>query len=336
MAQFTGTYDTYDLAGDREDLTDDIYRVTPTDTPFTSAIGRTSAKAVFHQWQVDSLASVSTANEAVEGDDFSFTDPAATTQVGNYTQIHTKTFLISDTAEVIDKAGREKESALQTVKKALELKRDIEATCIGRNVASRAGNATTTRRSGSLSTWLTTNDTSGTPGAAGTNRGTSGGSTGFSSGVTVAATDGTTRAFTQAMLDAVIAKLYTNSGMVDDAIIMAGPTQKAVLTGFAGITSTAGRFHEVKDRTIVSTADVYASQFGDLKIVPNRYIRQTSNVDREVYIVRPAYAKLSFLRPMQNVPDLAKTGDAWKFAVLAEVTLQVSNEAAHGVVADLS
>lgn len=335
MAQLTGTYDTYDLVGDRENLTDDIYRVTPTDTPFTSAIGRTSAKGVFHEWQTDSLAAVNTANEAVEGDDFSYSDPAATARVGNYTQIHTKTFLISDTAEVVDKAGRDKESALQTVKKALELKRDIEATCIGRNVASRAGTASQTRRCGSLSTWLVTND-NGTPGASPANRGTSGGAVGFSSGVTTAATDGTTRAFTQAMLDGVIAKLYINSGQVDDAIIMAGPSQKAVITGFAGITSTAGRFHEVKDRTIISTADVYASQFGDMKIVPNRYIRQTSNVDREVYIVRPAYAKLAFLRPMQNVPDLAKTGDAWKFAVLAEVTLKVANESAHGVIADLS
>lgn len=335
MAQFTGTYDSYDLKGAREDLTDDIYRVTPTDTPFTSAIGRKSAKAVFHEWQVDSLASVNTTNAAVEGDDFSFSDPAATTRVGNRTQILNKTFLISDTAETIDKAGRDKESALQTVKKALELKRDIEAMCIGKNASSVTGNATTARISGSLSSWLTTND-NGTPGASPASRGTSGGSTGFSTSNTVLATDGTTRAFTQAMLDGVIAKLYANSGMVDDAIIMAGPSQKAVLTGFAGITSTAGRFHEVKDRTIISTADVYASQFGDMKIVPNRYIRQTSNVDREVYIVRPAYAKLAFLRPMQNVPDLAKTGDAWKFAVLAEVTLEVCNEAAHGVVADLS
>lgn len=333
MAQFTGTYDSYDLKGGREDLTDDIWRVTPSDTPFLTAVGRTSAKAVFHEWQTDTLAAVNTTNASVEGDEFSFSDPAATTRVGNRTQILTKTFLISDTAETIDKAGREKESALQTAKKALELKRDMEAMCIGKNASSVTGNATTARISGSLSSWLTTND-SGTPGASPANRGTSGGSTGFSTSNTVLATDGSTRAFTQAMLDAVIGKMYTNSGMVDDAIIMAGPSQKAVLTAFAGISGT--RFHEVKDRTIIGTADVYASQFGDLKIVPNRYIRQTSSVDREVYIVRPAYAKVAFLRPIQSIPDLAKTGDGWKFAVLAECTLQVNNEAAHGVIADLS
>lgn len=333
MSQFTGTYDAFDLVGAREDLSDVIYRVTPSDTPFVSAIGRTKAKGVFHEWQTDTLASAVTNNQAIEGDEFTFSDPSATVRVGNRLQILRKLFLISNTADAIDLAGRESETALQTVKKGLELRRDIEVSCIGRNVSSVTGSSSAARVLGSLSSWLVTND-SGTPGASPANRGTSGGSTGFSSGNTVLATDGTTRAFTQAMLDAVIGKMYDNSGMVDDVIAMAGKSQKAVLTGFDGIAGTV--FHEAKDRTIMSTADVYASQFGDIKIMPNRYIRQTSNVDREVYLVRPAYAKLAVLRPIQMVDDIAKTGDATKHAIITELTLQVDNEAAHGICADLS
>lgn len=332
MPQFTGTYDAYDAKGIREDLEDDIYRVTPSDTPFVSAISRTTAKAVFHEWQTHALASVDTANAQIEGDEFTYADPAATVRVGNRTQILRKTYLISNTLEAVDKAGRDSEIAFNRVVKGLELRRDIEAMCIGKNAASVTGNASTARVSGSLSSWLSTND-NGTPGASPANRGTSGAAGGFSGSNTAAATDGTVRAFTQAMLDGVIGQMYDNSGMVNDVIVFAGKSQKTVMTGFDGIAGTV--FHEAKDRTIMATADVYASQFGDIKIQPNRYIRKTSNVDREVYLVRPAYAKLAILRPIQELRP-AVTGDAEKRVLITELTLQVDNEAAHGVIADLS
>lgn len=332
MAQFTGTYDAYDARGLREDLTDDIFRVTPSDTPLVSAIGRTTAKAVFHEWQTHSLAAVDTTNAFVEGDEFTYSDPAATVRVGNRTQILRKTYLISNTLEAVDKAGRDSETAYNRVVKGLELRRDIEVMCIGKNAASVTGNATTARISGSLSSWLATNDV-GTAGASPANRGTNGVAGGFSSGNTVACTDGTVRAFDQAILDNVIGKMYETSGMVSDVVAFAGRKQKQVMTGFDGIAGTV--FHEAKDRTIVATADVYASQFGDIKIQPNRYIRQTSNVDREVYLVRPAYARLAVLRPIQEMRP-AITGDAEKRVLIFEGCLQVDNESAHGVCADLS
>jgi hypothetical protein len=332
MAQLTATYDAYDAKGLREDLSDDIFRVTPSDTPFLTAVGRTKATAIFHEWQTHSLAVVDTANAFVEGDEFSYADPTSTTRVGNRNQILRKTYLISNTLEAVDKAGRNSEIAYNRVIKGLELRRDLEAMCIGKNVASITGAFNTARISGSMSSWLATND-NGTPGASPSNRGTGGVAGGFSGSNTVAATDGTTRAFTQAMLDGVINKMYINSGMVDDVVVFAGPSQKTVLTNFDGIAGTV--FHEAKDRTIVSTADVYASQFGDIKIVPNRYIRQTSSVDREVYLIRPAYARLAVLRPIQEMHP-AVSGDAEKRVLITECTLQVDNEAAHGICADLS
>lgn len=332
MAQIANTHDSYDAKGIREDLTDDIFRVTPSDTPFLSAIGRTTAKSTFHEWQTHALAAAVTNNAAVEGDEFSYVEPTATTRVGNRTQIATKQFLITGTLEAVDKAGRDSEIAFQKIAKGLELRRDMETSVIGVNVASATGNASTARRVGPLSSWLSTND-NGTAGASPANRGTSGAAGGFSGSNTVAATDGTTRAFTQAMLDGVIGKLWQNSGMVDDALIMAGASQKTNLTNFDGIASQIQT--QTSTRTIMNTADVFASQFGDLKIVPNRYIRQTSNVDREVYIVRPAYARLAVLRPIQEIRP-AVTGDAEKRVLLCEYTLQVDNEAAHGVIADLS
>ncbi len=48
--------------GNREDLSDVIYRIDPTDTPFMSAIERETATAINHEWQTQALAAASTSN----------------------------------------------------------------------------------------------------------------------------------------------------------------------------------------------------------------------------------------------------------------------------------
>ena len=60
-------YDRYTAIGAREDLTDVIYDISPTDTPIMSSIGKTKATSVYHEWQTDSLAAATTANALVEG-----------------------------------------------------------------------------------------------------------------------------------------------------------------------------------------------------------------------------------------------------------------------------
>lgn len=50
MAYLAGTFQTYHAIGNREDLTDDIYNLSPTETPFMSQIaGRAKAKATYHK-----------------------------------------------------------------------------------------------------------------------------------------------------------------------------------------------------------------------------------------------------------------------------------------------
>ena len=45
MAQLTNTFETYDAVGNREDLQNIIYNITPTDTPFMSSIGGAKEKS---------------------------------------------------------------------------------------------------------------------------------------------------------------------------------------------------------------------------------------------------------------------------------------------------
>ena len=64
-------------------------------------------------------------------------------------------------------------------------------------------------------------------------------------------------------------------------------------------------------------------------MVPNRFQRE-----RSVFVLDPEYACVSYLRPIQR-KDLAVTGDSVKKFMVAEFTLEMKNEAAHGVLADL-
>ena len=65
----TNTFATYEAVGNREDLSDMIYRIDPTETPFMSGIARETATAVNHEWQTQALAQASGSNAQLEGDD---------------------------------------------------------------------------------------------------------------------------------------------------------------------------------------------------------------------------------------------------------------------------
>ena len=97
---------TYDTEGRREDLQDAIYDISPTATPFMSTIGRTKAKATYHEWQTDNLAVENPNNAQLEGADAVAPKLATTTKVGNRTQISDKVVQVSSTDDVVDKAGR--------------------------------------------------------------------------------------------------------------------------------------------------------------------------------------------------------------------------------------
>ena len=310
------TFTRYDAVGAREDLSDVIYNISPQDTPIMSSIGKTKATAVYHEWQTDSLAAATASNAAVEGADATSATLSPTTRVGNYTQIVQKTVQVSGTLEAVDKAGRKSEKAYQLAKASAELKRDME-TIITANQGQSAGDSNNARKLGSLLSWIKTNTNKGS--------GTTAGVDPVTSGVSVR-TDGTTRTFTEAMLKNVVAKVYTSGGT--PSALFVSPGIKQDVSSFAGI--AAQRFvTDATPTTIISAADAYLSDFGLIQIVPNRFMRT-----RDALVLDPEYAALAYLRPF-TTNELAKTGDSEKTQLLAEFTLEVKNEAAHGIIADL-
>lgn len=313
------TYKTYESVGNREDLTDVIYNISPTDTPFMSSVGKTKATAVYHEWQTDSLAAATTANAAIEGADASSATMSPTTRVGNRTQISQKTIQIAGTLESIDKAGRKSEKAYQLSKASAELKRDMEKILLS-NQAAVTGDASTARKLGSLQAWLETNVDLGTSGTAGSDG-------------TTARVDGTDRNFTETILKSVVKSCYENGG--NPSVLMVTPTQKQVVSGFAGIAEQRYQAPSNAPTTIVGAADVYLSDFGTLSVVPNRFMTAEADGGEQAFVLDPEYAAIAYLRPFAT-NELSKTGDSEKTQLLVEYTLEVKNEAAHGIAADLA
>jgi hypothetical protein len=313
------TYQTYTAIGQREDLSDVIYNISPTDTPFMSSIGKTTASARLHEWQTDSLANVNVSNAAIEGAAASDATLSPTVRVGNRTQISTKTVKISGTLDSVNKAGRKSEKAYQLAKASSEIKRDMEAILLSNQIAADGNGSSTARVLGGLQSWLSSNKDLGATGTAG------------SLGTTARVT-GTDRAFTATLLNNVIQSAYTNGG--SPSILFVTPAQKVVASTFTGI---ATRYRDVpagQQAQIVNAADVYVSDFGIIQIVPNRFIPNTDS-DDVAFLVDTEMAAVAYLRPFSTV-EIAKTGDADVTQLLVEYTLEVKNEAAHGIIADLT
>jgi hypothetical protein len=312
------TYQTYTAIGQREDLSDVIYNISPTETPFLNSVGKSKATAIYHEWQTDSLAAASTSNAAVEGATASDATISPTVRVGNRTQISQKTIKISGTLDAVNKAGRKSEKAYQLAKASSEIKRDMEAILLSNQTAAN-GNSTTARNLGGLQAWLASNTSNGSGGSAGANG-------------TTARTTGTDRAFTATLLNTVMQSAFTNGG--SPTLLLVTPAQKVVASTFSGI---ATRYRDVpanQQAQIINAADVYVSDFGIIQIVPDRFI-PNSDSDDTAFLLDTEMAAVAYLRPFQT-NELAQVGDADLTQLLVEYTLEVKNEAAHGIISDLT
>lgn len=324
MAVPSNTFQTYTQVNIREDLINAIYNVDPFKTPFLNMAKKAEAKQTNHEWNVDSLAAQNLSNAAVEGDNPTDISLSPTTRDGNYTQISVKTVQISGTSQAVVAAGGSNKMGYQLLKKSKELKRDMEG-ILTQNQAKSAGTSSTARLLGGLTTWLKTNTvflTNGTtPGA---NPATADGThtrTYNNSGGTAV-----TSAVTVAMVQSMLQLVYKNSGDCPEYMLVS-PVNKQNISGFAGPGTT--RFSEVEDKTLNTSFDVYGSDFGPIKIVPDIFLAQSG----DCYAINPNFIRCAYLRPFQTIP-LAKTGDSDQKELLVEYTLEVGNEKAHGAIYD--
>ena len=314
MAQPTNTFDSYDAVGIRENLSNVIYTISATDTPFYTKCKKGKARNTLSEWQTDALRASGT-NAHIEGDNTTAAARSPTTRLGNYTQIFKDAVVIPDTDKGLDKAGRAKEMAHQVLKVAAEQKLDIEKALFANN-ARVAGNGSTARELAGAPAWIKTNVDfqSGNSGANPTGDGSN-----------ARTDDGTPTAFSQTKFDGVMQSIWEEGGKPDTVYLSAFQMNKAL--GFTGNNNQRSQVQAGAERVIKSLA-VYVTPWGTVEFVPSR-----ENRSRDVFIMQDNMWEVAVLRPTKNV-ELAKTGDATTRQVVTELTLCAKNEAANGAIYD--
>jgi hypothetical protein len=305
--------------GMREDFKDFIATVAPEETPFLSLIGTDTASNTFFEWQLDSLDTASTSNAVLEGDDFTATSYTAPTRVANRCQISTKGIVVTGTFEAVRKAGRASELARLIIKRGKELRRDMEAICMT-NQASTTGATDVARKTGTVCAWYGT--------TANASRGSGGSAGGYSNSDVAAATDSSTanmRALTESILKTTLAGCWDSGANIK--VLMCSSSQKQNISTFTG---NATRTIDAEGNKLSTAIDVYESDFGTIRIVPNRLQRA-----RDVHLLDPDMWRLAYLRPFQ-LQEIAKAGDSDKRSLVVEWGLMCMNEKGNGIIADVT
>lgn len=318
MSVQSGSELTYALKGIREQLSDAIYNIDPTDTPYLNMIGRDEADNTLFDWQIDTFATPVTTNQVVEGNVAAYTEPSYTGRVGNYCEIAEKTAAVSGTAQRVKKAGRKDEMGFQLGKRSVEIKRDIESSLFA-NKGANPGAAAVARQTAGLGAWLFTN----------TVFGSGGGDPVYTSLPTNARTDGTQAALTEGMLTDVLGQMWTSGA--EASTILVGAFNKAKISAFTGnATKTIDLTRAAKPGVIVASMDVYVGEFDTIKVLPSRWQRA-----RDAFLIDPEFAAVAYLRPF-HTEAMGKTGDNELRVVRAEYGHKIKNEKAHGGIFDLT
>lgn len=299
-------FKTYDQVGKKEDISDVITNLTPTETPFHSLIGSESVNNTLYQWQEDNLAAVAE-NAAVEGADGVDADLTPTLMRSNTTQIFSKTVKVSATADAVSTYGRAKETAYQLSKKTAEMKREMEFALVGRAQDAVAGSSSVARKFGNVfgkdSTGADLIDAA------------------------VKVVNGTAAALSEAMVLSVNQKLYEQGGSAK--IMMIKPADSLIVAGFA---NAAGRTRELgaAEKTITNVVNLYVSPFGEQKVVLNRFMKADSAL-----LFDPANWKKAVLRPFTRTL-LAKNGDSDRHFMVGEFGLKHTNYKSTGAITGLT
>lgn len=313
MTAPSNTLITYDAVGNREDLVDVIYDVSPAETPFLSSIKKGKATSTKHEWLTRSLAAASATNFVVEGEDATTDAANANVRVFNYTAISDKVARVSGTQEKVDKAGMKSVMAREMVDKMKELKRDVESALLENN-AYVAGTSSVARECAGIPAYVKTNISKAADGTAAAGTGAD------------AYTDGTARALQESFVEAALATAWSNGGNPTKGFLNAFQKRK-----FATFSGSSTKMSDGDKRKVVNSVDVYIDPLGnEVSLVPCRHMPTDM-----IYFIDPEYVEFCSLRNFQS-HDLAKTGDSERKQILVEYTLQVSNEKAHAGVYDLT
>jgi len=280
-----------------------IHMISPLEAPAYDRWGKVKATGRLHEWQTDALAAAA-ANAQIEGETFAGATRVATTRYGNTCQLMIKQFSISDTQEIVDKAGRASEIAHQRKKAMLELKRDAEfaifASANTVSVSGSTGNEATAPLMKSVDAWQV---------AVVGQTGSVGGAGGVGSGNGVTATLG------EATFNAELQRAWANGAKINT--VYTNGTLKRLVSGWG--TSTSRPRDAGLGTRLVNVVDFYLSDFGELELVLDRYVASS-----QMFLLDDNLWKVANLVPTREA-DIAKTGLATNVMIWNQWTIQACN-----------
>ena len=296
MSQPTNLYSTYDQVGKKESVDSVITSITPFDTPMFTMMKTEKVSARKFDWQEDSLPAAAV-NAQLEGATATAEAQTATTLRTNNTQILTKTFDVSGTAEAVALYGRAKESAHLLAKNLKAIKRDLEHALVGVDQAAVDSGEGTARKMASVINQIS-NDIDADATAA------------DSAAERNAPYTGT--ALIEDMLTDAGNLAYDNGSDVDT--FMVTPSDSMVVAGF---TASSGRNREIaQGKTLVNAVDLYVSPFGEYRVILNRHLKSDTAL-----LLDPSMFRTCVLRPFTR-ELLSKTGDSDKHFILGEYSVK--------------
>lgn len=282
---------TYGDAARREDLLDVIKNVDPFKTPFLTDCGRSKATNTYHEWLVDGYGS-SAHNAAIEGADATVVDLTQPQRKGNITQIFRKVVQVTGTEKAVNIAGMNDPEVYQMKKAMIEVGKDMERALIAGTTAS--GSSGVARQLTGAIAQITTNKTVRASGTS----------------------------FSETEFNDIAQAIYDQTDEVAETVYAGASIKRDIDKYTAGST----KYIETKDKKLVNTISVYESAFGVHNVKLSREIPAAAN-GRGVLFAKKDLWRVAELRPVKY-EKLAKTGDAEKGMIVAEVTLEGLNEKA--------
>jgi hypothetical protein len=245
-------------------------------------------------------------NAALEGADKPGVRFTNRTRCGNYTQIFTAAVEVSGTDLAASQLGLADELDHQKQERLREMVRDLENTIIngGQPTSDPQGSGSVRRSMRGIAQCLSTNVLHT-------------GDSGFPSGTDL----------DEAKINYVLRKIWENSsGNVD--LIVVGGFQKRKVNAFCADSRT----YAANDTTFTNMVSIYESDFGVCRIITTRWVPQDAVLllDSSRISVLPLAGRSFHFKP------LASSGDYECGELIGEYTVELRNEAAHGLVRDLS
>lgn len=294
------TTTSYVQKGQHKELSDIVENISPVDTPFQSMIGKGKVGNTVFNWTEEDLASVSD-NAAIEGANAAAAVDNILTERLNYTQIFTKTVVLSGTSQFNKLAGDVQTMAHQVALRAKEIKRDVEHAYVGTGQAAAAGTSATARKTA-----------------------------GYQAQVAPAnVIDKASTAVTEADIQELLTRLY-EAGATPDVIMCHPRLRVAVTNVLQGMTN---RIRDLAASTkLVSSITVYTSDVGEVEIHNNRFCKYDAGTGvGDILIFDSSMWEEAVLRPYK-VSDLGKEGDADRKQLVVEKGLKNRNFKSAGLI----